>query len=148
MSDLSVLLERLRAATGGDRELNGDIWWALSPIHSGRAFQNASPGLPRPLDHDKPIPAGLGRLGVRTSAPDYTGSLDSALALVQAKLPGWEWVVAQHSGKCWACVQPGGQDEFGGPEHVEHPGEAATPALSLLVALLVALIAEQTSDAL
>lgn len=65
MSDLMELLERVRKATGPDRELERDIMVEAF----GDGVRNALP------------------------VPTYTASIDAALALVERKLPGWIWML-------------------------------------------------------
>lgn len=64
------------------RELDAEIWWRVEPIRSGICFNNAAMGSPRKLDHDAPIPKGMGRAGVMVSAPAYCSSIDAAVSLV------------------------------------------------------------------
>lgn len=64
MADLAELLERVKAATGPDRELDGDIAEAFGPHWNGRDL-------------------------TRGQAPAVTRSIDAAMALVERMLPGW-----------------------------------------------------------
>ena len=69
---------------------------------------------------------------------DYTASLDAALALLGRVLPGWVWEVSSgRSGLPWAVLSGDGRSAG---------GEAKTPALSILSAMLRALIAENPDD--
>jgi hypothetical protein len=64
MSDeLQALARRLEAATGSDRELDGEL---------ARVLAGAAPGT---------VPA------------DYTSSVDRCVELVRAAAPGWAWHV-------------------------------------------------------
>ena len=61
--ELQVLAHRLDAATGSDRELDGEL---------ARVLGGAAPGT---------VPA------------DYTSSVDRCVELVRAAAPGWAWHV-------------------------------------------------------
>jgi hypothetical protein len=132
------LLRRVREAVGPDRELDRDLFWSFEPVQSGIAFANAAMGLARPMDHTQPIPGALGRLGVEVSAPLYTASLDSALALVERVRPGQKWMIASvgYDAGVWQDGKAGAYlyDPILTPPRWK--GFAATPALALLAALL------------
>lgn len=64
--------------------------------------------------------------------PNVTASVDAALALVERVLPGWEWGV-RNSGTSFVCNEALAAYQY---------TERATPCLSILSALLAALIAE------
>lgn len=63
--------------------------------------------------------------------PRFSSSLDAAVALCEKILPGWEWYV---NGSGHAGVRETVYD-------MNFPGDAKTPALALLAALLRAMIA-------
>lgn len=72
----------------------------------------------------------------------YTGSLDAALALFEAVLPGWRLFSLREFGNEWRCsveigirVNPKSHKLVGG----EH---ASNPARSWLIAILKALVSE------
>lgn len=87
MSDLSALRERVESATGADREIDGALWkelnreaWAEQCTFKGTLYAG-----------HKHTPAEKRKHELRSAeffAPRYTASLDAALALVEAKLPG------------------------------------------------------------
>lgn len=134
-----TLLPRIRSAGGADRELDAALYWRFDDVSSGVVFSNGSMGLPRPQDHTKPIPGGLGRLAVIGAAPRYTSSLDAAIALVERVRPGCGWDVERlkHDQSFAASVFVDGTNR---PDIVEHWFmQAATPALALLAALLASL---------
>jgi len=112
MSDLTALLERVRSATGPNRELDGYIAILLNdPLSSFEI---------------------LGRRG--WAYPEYTASVDAALALVERMLPGADPIcLAGEAGRWWASI-----DTFDGV------GEDAewfrSAPLAILAALLSALI--------
>lgn len=91
MTETEKLIERLEAATGPDRELDGLMYgWesGLSPnggsFMLGGGFQFRHP--------TKVHPSGPAALYVPgDSVPAYTASLDAALALVERVRPGWWW---------------------------------------------------------
>jgi hypothetical protein len=70
-----------------------------------------------------------------TAAAAFDGSLDAALALMQAVLPGWRWELFDRDGaRIW---------ESGAP-HKPTLGEAENPARALLLAILKAMEAAPT----
>ena len=86
---LERLIERVKAATGPDRELDGEIWRAcLGAIDHGTTIHN--------------------RAEIYGPVPKLTASIDAALALVGRVLP--EWVVSdlsqnsRHAGDPWGCT--------------------------------------------
>lgn len=83
MSDISELIERVRAATGWDQELDADIAEAVGIRVNRENFtrytQEWSPFIYDLLGCNKhPL-------------PNFTGSISDAVALVGRVLPGW-WV--------------------------------------------------------
>ena len=68
----------------------------------------------------------------------YTASIDAALALVERVLPGWHWI---RKSPLSMTVYQDPKDEKAWAVHFD--GAGATPALSLLAAILKALIAQQ-----
>lgn len=140
MSDaVKDLLERLRGATGPDRELDGAIVLALGgppetalPFQADVAWTYRGGG-----EWFTPSPRSIG-LDIVWKCPPYTASLDAALALVEAKLPGVSPAVGQnvHHGYWHARLSKVGDED--GPFTVGE-ADAPTPALALLIALLEAL---------
>lgn len=118
--NLEQLRDALRETKGPDRELDAALWWRFEPSASGRCFNNAKLGLPTALDHDGPIPAGLGRAGVTAVAPAYSASIDAAVGLVPKKY-------RTHWG-----VHVAGPDILATIGNLESGG--ATPALALCLA--------------
>jgi hypothetical protein len=141
--NLSSLLLRVEGATGADRHIDADIFWRFDERASGVIFSNYATGLPRALDHGRPIPSGLGRMAVEIGAPAYSASLDAALALCERVLPGWRWVVygpdMDVRPHAWVSADNFRDDE----------GQAlgSTPALALVAAMLKALIAAKQGRA-
>lgn len=85
MSDkLTALLERVTAATGPDRLLDGDLAEAFGLIPDGSlGDDNLSRWIP--TEHGN-------RVFEAWSAPKLTASVDAALEAVEMKLPEW-WLV-------------------------------------------------------
>lgn len=132
MTDLIALLERVKAATRPDRILDGDIALALALVPKGwrRGVPEASATSSWWSKDDSD----------RYDAPDLTGSIDTALVLVETKLPGW-WI--QYLGQVvnpvgWAIRIEGGQR----PTTSIGLCYATTAPLAILAALLSALIAQ------
>jgi hypothetical protein len=123
---VAELLERVKAATGPDREIDRDLVErfyseAVRPEwRSGDGWFHPDFGKVRPAD-------------------PYTASLDAALALVERVLPGWAWSVGnlRNGAQCYLMDRPGGV--------LHEPGLAATPPLAVLRALLAALLSAPAS---
>lgn len=109
------LIERLEAAEVGSRELDAAIWYALIETCGGKP--------------DKDM---IGRW------PDYTTSLDAALALAERVLPGWHWELDNVGGSPYAAnlTNPVGRFLICGDTEVY--STAPTPALALCIAILKA----------
>ncbi|WP_062560328.1 hypothetical protein [Paracoccus aminovorans] len=88
--------------------------------------------LPRPL----PFPAYQAAYVIGA----YDGSLDAALALHKALLPGWSVTLENDDGNIHAAVWPRG--EIG----EQHGAEGPTPALALLLAILRAYRQQRGSE--
>lgn len=120
---LSPLIEKLKAAEAGSRELDAEIAKALGQPHGMREEVDVESRTIIEWDC-------TGR---------YTTSLDAIVALVEEKLPGHHWSVSRQ------CEYPAlaGRDHrfaafvgnYGTPKRAEGP----TPALALCIALLRAM---------
>jgi len=133
---LSTLIDRVRAASGPDREIDADVYEALGyqvkrrPVrHSSVHKSHATSVSWRYLDSG------------RWLAMEYfTASLDAVVALIERELP---------EANCWGVEkEPGYIEAFVSRNNVESGhwmrlGNAATPALSLLAAFLSAKQSEQ-----
>lgn len=135
-ADLAALLARIREAKGVDRELDKAIMAAC--------FEWAQPVLPyyhpqcigeEPIYWHAPEPYR------KRACPPLTASVDSALALIEAKLPGCAPSIGQnvHYRHWHGYIL---EAEGGDPVTIG-AGISATPALALLEALVSALIEEQ-----
>ena len=114
MTDLHAILERVEAASGSDRELDGDI---------AEMFN---------IDRLKPE-------YVRGQARSFTSSLDAAVALVEAKLPGCSWEIS--NGPAQARIWGADFCDERLDLYWESGSGRTTPTLALIAALLHAMIA-------
>ena len=146
---LSGLSERILAATWSDAELDIDLCIALSYI----GYTDAPINLRRASSDDGWLDYEIvedgHRIDCSDQAPELTGSIDAALALVTRLLPGWKWGVSS------IAVRTGGKTAEGYPRYGEgfrahvtavsalrsmpSIGEAPTAPLAILLALLTAL---------
>ena len=76
----------------------------------------------------------LGALNIQDTPPPYTRSVDAAIALVEMKLPDHQWGVHCHKSAFRAHVTK--RSPF---RPMPNIGDAPTPALALISALLAAL---------
>lgn len=145
MSALAELKARVDAAQGADREIDVEAHAVLG-LDARRTNNDREASLQHwyiyGRDHDRrDTPFHFIRDGFHHSpdVPAYTSSLDAALALVEAKLPGWGWDMSTvrwgRGGYTASMHRPACNDEISGC--------SPTPSLALLSALLSALIAEQ-----
>lgn len=149
MSDVAALLERVRAATGPDRELDGEIdavlraglptlpeWsWTNFPV-----WKHISNGRVCVL-HDS------GEHGVNWSSQRFTASVDAALALVDRVLPdsgpnmlysyALDWHASAHTEISHTAELYLAEGDP--PDMTSYQGQAPTLPLAILAALLLAL---------
>jgi len=78
MSDLSSLIERIEAATGGDRELDAEIWLTCTPGATRDKWSYVHKATGRECTVDETRDA-TDRLII---VPSYTTSIDAALTLL------------------------------------------------------------------
>lgn len=140
---LQDLLRRVESATGADREIGREILLALG-------WQRTLVGhFHGPLYYWSPPGSARSSLsGKDDDLPDITTSLDAALALVERVLPGWLWEVTTITTGVGGIRYPTAlvmSPDHAPGEEIQTFGEARTPALALLAALLKALIAEQAA---
>jgi hypothetical protein len=114
---LTKLKARVDSATGPDRELDE----LLFEFHNGRKRNISSFEQYEPSE----------------KLPHYTASIDEALTLVEQLLSGWHWSIYDTDGNGKYCAQL----EPVMFSYEPFDGRGSTPALSILSALLDALIA-------
>jgi len=131
---LHSLLERVRSAEKGSRELDAEIAVALT-------------GAEAPLYPQAHHPGVVIRDGKICFSPPVSTSLDAVVSLIEKELPGWFYRVGHstlHLG--WANVyrehpnntQPGDGEFF---------SDGRTPSLALLAALLSAKLSMEEDNA-
>lgn len=140
MADLKILRdlrERVRKATGPDRELDARIWAefdnrdvVINPTQLMTARARIAP-------HDECMLMFDGKLLPR---PPVTGSIDAAIDLIAFVLPGWHGSVSFGDDRPRASVS-----KISPLRPMPVIGKAATPALSMIEALLSALISIEES---
>lgn len=134
-SELEGLLERVEKAEGPDRELD-----ALIEVATFKTISTDDDLIyAKPVHRDDNCAKGTfwrkSRSGASLhTAPEYTDSIDGAVALVERCLPGWIWD-ASSTGTAW--VQSPGGDHFSGQI------KPYKPPLAILSALLRALLAQE-----
>jgi hypothetical protein len=118
------LIERLSAATGPDRELDAEIWLAVTPGATREKWSYVHEATGRTCHIDET------RLPSRAliTVPAYTASLDAAMALIPTNWTGCIDGIGSH----------GVIARFGPPtdEATEYSGEHKHPAIALTIAAL------------
>jgi len=139
MTDLSALLERVRKATGPDRELDGEIAATLRVGNNLPDWAQNWTGEWRPTiqgfvvliqDDERP--------GPDFSSPKFTASIDDALALAERVLPGATRAVDATAPELGIDV-----DLFVGSG--EFRGTSLSEPIATITALLSALIAQKAA---
>lgn len=133
MSKYADIIERLRKAEGADAWLSNLIAVATG-VYPADSIEAIAHDVQTIWFHEG---------HVQDPCPDYTASLDAAVALVERMDANHCWRINKYSekmacvlarGRIWATVGiPGDQEE----------GVGATPALALLIALFSALEARE-----
>ena len=143
---LGALVERLEAAVGPDRELDGRIYWATNRKSAERAYWQTTTGTPRALSDEYP-PRGLGTYNIETVTPRYTSSIDSALTLVPE---GQIWRVSFNGNCANATIrEPTDQwtrDYIDNADAIPRDVTAHTPALALTAAALRSRLSSQSQE--
>lgn len=111
------LIERLEKLTGPDRELDRDIWLAITPGAAWKTTHITGHASGREWDVDEARVNGGRLVGI----PAYTASVDSALTLIP---DGKGWNVQGNTSIFYATVA--GHDNMSSP----------TPAIALVIAAL------------
>jgi hypothetical protein len=131
MKDLQELIDRMKAATGPDRELDFAVYDHLFP--------------PKPPPANAPhieLPPGFGRDALSRSMdprPELTGSIDAALALVERVLPGAEYNISTLYGHAMAEL-PINADNYLAPQVRRMDGNMP---LAIIECALLAKLEEQ-----
>lgn len=125
VSNLAVLLERVKAATGPNQELDAQIGLAFGwepNIYHTAWF---------PPDYDDDL-----KDDYLPQLPLFTASIDAALALVEKVLPGWKHAVGNHcpGNYCWLWPDSKTNGHF---------EKAASESAAILAAMLSALIEKE-----
>ena len=127
------VLDRLKAATGPDRELDAAIELAYGySIPSDAIFRPETDYVQCQWNWVHPLDGKIFHI-----CPLYTASIDAALALVERMLPEWRFVI-----RATLC-------ELKHPQRMlkDVDGRGATPALAILIALFTALHGKDKQDA-
>lgn len=133
---LTDLLARVEAATGPDRELDGDIALACGAVVDP-AERNLMGIVTVPAWWTMPR-ASCAKWPHRTTPWPLTASIDSALALAERVLPGWAWMLRGSFAKLW--------EPHGKPPGNDFDAMGRSPALAIIAAILKALIAADTRE--
>lgn len=134
---LQVLLERVKAASGPDREMDAAVWLALEPGVTRKqwSYIHTASGQECRMDETRDA---TGRLIV---VPSFTASIDAALALVEKVQPATMWAVGNmEMGPFCRLVAP---TRGGGYVGGYYEANANTEPLAILAALLTALAASK-----
>lgn len=126
-NELSELLERVKAATGPDWEINMYIEWALGDWDNlgGHRIKHKVTGEERQTSYPP--------------SPPITSSIDAALALVDLKLPGWARYISKHDGEYFCSLWLENPEDNTTPLHSAEATGKSDP-LAILAALLTALL--------
>lgn len=131
MTRIAELVERVKAATGPDRELDADLWVALVPGASRRNVMDKWPDeepIWEFIDEQRNTSFRYGLL------PDMTASIDAALALCERVLPDrFVTIKTKTGGKFHHCELEG--EDYGRWSADNMP----TVPLAILLALLLSL---------
>ena len=84
MTSITSLIERIEAATGGDRELDAEIWLACTPGATRNKWSYVHKATGRECTVDETRDA-TGRF---ITVPSFTASIEAALTLLPE---GWWW---------------------------------------------------------
>lgn len=136
MADLAELIEKVKAATGPDREIDAQLAYIINyDVDMSISFRtyceilNLSwPGIAKRAESRQNI--------LCHNLPRWSASLDAVVALAEEVLPGWALGFDCGPKTCMAFCDPHDYEDrmFGG----RYIGEAKTPALALLLAILTA----------
>ena len=151
---LKTILQQLEEATGADRELDGDIWWAFLSADDQDNLDRTG-YIRKLIEKDGSAGKALSRFYDSAAnppskldyAPSYTASIDAAIGLVPTERYAnrrlMDYVGGEHEPIAW-CFQMhdrGNQNDEGQWYEIIARG-AATAPLAILTALVKAKIAE------
>lgn len=137
MTSINSLAERVGGASGPDRELDAEIWLAVTPGATRKATIIPERKVDGKLRRGWTIDETREACGHLIIVPAYTASIDAALTLVPE---GRSWTITDpanadgnrsvfgHPSRCHASVE-------GSPNQFDY---GATPALALTAASLMA----------
>lgn len=137
-----TLIEKLKAATGPDRELDAEVALHLTKPEGDGAYWS----MPLREGPEACAPGTLwgknrGFRSILEDAPEYTASIDAALALVAEKLPGWDWELCLDRGE-YDFQLTSRRPELSCTYYAGFT--KSSPAIAILIALLTALEGETT----
>lgn len=151
MDNLQALLNRVKAATGPDPDLDAWLWLACGIDHvdwnvSAKGRFNHLPAGRHDLVNGQKLEDALkqGLYGIASAwnVPRLTASVDAALEAVERMLPGWGWTVDGGGSPSVTILDWNG----GGPRmDREYRSVGATPPIAILAALLSAMIAKESA---
>lgn len=142
MTDLTALLERVRAAKGPDRELDGIIEAAFAT----GVYGDVVPAKGGMVVYMSPAPhaPGQGRFEI---AEKYTASLDAVVALAEKVLPGWRiHRMGEVGGHRLSGAKRGDWEVQLWQRRRGASGTGIVTAATLVLALLAAVIAAKIGD--
>lgn len=138
-ADIAALLERVRAATGPDRTIDGSL--ALLSLHlpDGTYAYSSLGGYVVSTSPKVPVGPGIGQFH---PADYYTASLDAIVALIDRELGPWDISLDRADDidkPAWFCWI---EDRHSADAHAE--GHGATRALALVAAFLRAKLSDHS----
>lgn len=129
VTNLPSLLDRVKAPSGPDRELDHLVHGTLVESVGQKAYNLNDDGTRGSF------------IGADRTAPEYTTSLDAVIALTERVLPGAMWGVHCHNGAYRAHVTRASPIR-----PIPNIADAPTPALALIAAVIQAEIAKQEKE--
>lgn len=142
-ADIAALLERVRAATGPDRAIDGSL--ALLSLHlpDGTYAYSSLGGYVVSTSPKVPVGPGIGQFH---PADYYTASLDAIVALIDRELPGAAFTL-----NCFDVQRKPARVRYNRAHLSDYPGadhgalgEGATPALALCAAFLATKLSDHS----
>lgn len=129
---IDALRERVKGLSGADREVDALIVATLCPGATVGTYI---------VGDDGDIVFHAQALGIQNKSlcPTYTESIDAALALVERVLPGVWWLVGKGRTRTVEPLYGVHLMREGSLDDVIGEGEAETPSLAIILALLSAL---------